>query len=115
MPANCWLVVCAGAAACLGAEAYKDRMDCLRSDRPGTPGVPTDAALDGRAGGADCVPPKKSRPSNDSPGLFCFGGAAGALTGGGRAETAGSVVTGRGGCDGSSPNRSMFSVLRLTG
>lgn len=84
-----------GAAAGFGAEAYSDKMDCFKSERPGTPGVvAAEAALDGRAGGADCVPPKKSRPSSESPPLFCFGGAAGALTGGGRTEMAGSVVTG---------------------
>lgn len=70
--------------------------------------MPEDA-LDGRAGGADCVPPKKSRPSSESPGLFCFGGAAGALGGGGRVEIAGSVVLGLAmeGV-GSSPKRSTF-------
>lgn len=72
-------------------------MDCFRSERPGIPGVAADAALDGRAGGADCVPPKKSSPNNDSPCLFCFadtGVGAGAFTGGGRADMAGSVVSG---------------------
>jgi hypothetical protein len=96
-PAGC----CGGAA---GLEAYKERMDCFRSDRPGAAELLA-PVLEGLAGGADCVPPKKSKPRRLSPGLVDFGGAAGAL--GGAARTAGSVVLGRGGAGPvGSPNKS---------
>jgi hypothetical protein len=61
--------------------------------------------LDGLAGGALWLPPKKSSPSNESAGLVCFGGAGSAL--GGAALLTGGPVLGRGGA-GSSPNRSTF-------
>lgn len=67
--------------------------------------------LEGLAGGADCVPPKKSNPSKLSPGRVCLGAAAGAFGGPGLL-TAGSVVLGRAGCEaGSSPNRSTCGAL----
>ena len=90
-------------------------MDDLRSALPGTPGV-EGPVLDGLAGGADCVPPKKSNPSKLSPGFVCFGGAAGAFGGPGLC-TAGSVVLGLAGAAGSSvsPNKSTSCGLTLGG
>lgn len=61
--------------------------------------------LDGRAGAAEDPPPRKSRPSNESPALCCFGGA-GSAFGGGRAA-AGGPVLGRSGT-GLSPKRSII-------
>ena len=85
-------------------------MDCLRSDRGLLPAVATpEATLAGRAGGADWLFPKKSRPSRESPGRLCLGGAAGAFCrccGGGLEAMVGSAVLARAGV-GSSPNRSM--------
>ena len=89
-------------------------MDDLRSARPDTPGV-AGPVLDGLAGGADCDPPKKSNPSKLSPGLVCFGGAAGAFCPAGLC-TAGSVVLGLAGATiSSSPNKSTFCVAVLVG
>lgn len=88
-----------------GFDAYRDKIDDLRSALPGTPGA-AGPVLDGLAGGADCVPPKKSRPSKLSPGFVCFGGATGAFCTAGLC-TAGSVVLGLAGGV-SSPNRSTF-------
>ena len=84
----------------------------MRSALPGTPGV-AGPVLDGLAGGADCVPPKKSNPSKLSPGLVCLGGAAGAFCTAGLC-TAGSVVLGLAGGS-SSPNKSTFCVAFLVG
>lgn len=98
---------CGGAA---GFEAYRDRIDCFKSDLPGTPGV-LGPVLEGLAGGADCVPPKKSKPSKLSPGFVCFVCAAGALGGPGLLIE-GSVVLGLAGCGaGSSPKRSTCGAL----
>jgi hypothetical protein len=99
----------------LGADAYKDRIDCFRSDRGLLPVVAApEAALAGRAGGADWLVPKKSRPSRESPGRFCLGGAAGAFCccGGGLEAIEGSAVLARAGV-GSSPNRSMTGATAL--
>lgn len=91
-------------------------MDCLRSDRGLLPAVATpEAALAGRAGGAVWLVPKKSRPSRESPGRFCLGGAAGAFCcccGGGLEAIVGSAVLARAGV-GSSPNRSMTGAGAL--
>jgi hypothetical protein len=107
----CWVGADFGA-----AFEYNDSIDCLRSGRDGAaeaPDVPV--VLDGRAGGADEAPPKKSKPSNESPGLVCFGGAASALGGNAR-PIEGPVVLGLGGAgSGSSPKRSMFCCCCLTG
>lgn len=65
--------------------------------------------LDGRSGGADCVPPRKSSPNSESPGFVCFGGTAGPF-GGGCLEI-GSVVLGRGGSS-SPPMRSTLATGR---
>ena len=66
----------AGCGAGFGADAYNDRMDCLRSDFDGPLAAPlaVPRSLEGRAGAAGGAP-KKSRPSRDSVGLVCFGGA----------------------------------------
>lgn len=90
-------------------------MDCFKSDRGLLPGVAApEAALAGRAGGADWLVPKKSRPSRESPGRFCFGGAAGAFCccGGGLEAIEGSAVLARAGV-GSSPKRSMTGATAL--
>lgn len=60
--------------------------------------------LDGRGGAADDDPPRKSNPSNESPALFCLGGAVSAF--GGALAATGGPVLGRWGV-GSSPKRSM--------
>lgn len=74
---------CAGAWLGVGVrelDAYKDRMDCFRSGRDGAEEVDIEAAaLDGLAGTFACVPPKKSKPSSESPpvlGWRAVGGAA---------------------------------------
>jgi len=84
-------------------------MDCLRSGLEGTDEADDTAfELDGLAGGAVCAPPKKSNPSNESPGFVCLGGAGSTLEGSGLL-VGGSVVLGRGGPEMlSSPNRSIF-------
>lgn len=68
-----------------------------------------DAALAGLAEGAEGGPPKKSSPNNESPCFCCFGGAAASLEGGGRMSGV-SVVLGRAGGVGMSPNKSMFGA-----
>lgn len=88
----------------MGADAYSERMDCFRSGREGPEG-PTalEVELDGLPGGA-ADPPKKSRPRSESAALFCLGGDT-PFGGGGRALEV-SVVLGRMGGSGTSPNRS---------
>jgi len=99
----------------VGFDAYRDKIDCLRSDRPGAPPV-FGPVLDGLAGGADWVPPKKSRPSRLSPGFVCLGAAAGAFGGGGALLVAGSVVLGLAGAGSfMSPNRSTSCGLARGG
>ena len=85
--------------------AYNDNIDCFRSGRDGT-FVPegVDAALAGLAFGA-LGPPKKSRPRSESEALVGLA-IGGAFVGGG-CEPAGSVVLGRAGGVGTSPNRSI--------
>lgn len=88
----------------MGAEAYNERIDCLRSGLEGSAepdGVV--AELDGLPDAVDGAPPKKSRPSNESAALACLGGAE-AFGGAGRLGT--SVVFGLAGGSTMSPNRS---------
>ena len=88
----------------MGAAAYKERIDCLRSGRDGTTGPDgVEAELDGLPDVADGGPPKKSRPSNESAALACLGGAEAF---GGAARPGTSVVLGLAGGSGTSPNRS---------
>ena len=88
----------------MGAAAYKERIDCLRSGLDGTAGPDgVEAELDGLPEVADGEPPKKSRPSNESAALTCLGGA-GAFGGAARPGT--SVVLGLAGGSGTSPKRS---------
>lgn len=61
--------------------------------------------LEGLAGGAE-LPPRKSRPSSESPAFVCFGGAASALSGGALVATGGPVLD-RGGAGVASPKRSI--------
>jgi hypothetical protein len=70
-------------------EAYSDKIDCLRSGLEGAAAAAP--VLDGRDGAADDEPPRKSNPSNESPALFCFGGA-GSAFGGPLAATGGPVL-----------------------
>ncbi len=92
-----------------GAEAYSERIDCLRSGRDGPLDVPgVDVALDGLPEGAEAGPPKKSSPNNESAGCDCLGGAV-FFAGGGR-PPATSVVLGLAGGAGTSPNRSTFGA-----
>lgn len=67
---------CCGGAG--GGFAYRDRIDCFRSGRD-IPGalVGVEAVLAGRLAVGGLVSPKKSSPSNESPGLFGFGAAGG--------------------------------------
>ena len=88
----------------MGAEAYNERIDCLRSGLEATAepdGV--EAELDGLPDVADDGPPKKSRPSNESAAFACLGGAD-SFRGAGRPGM--SVVLGLAGGSGTSPNRS---------
>ena len=88
----------------MGAEAYIERIDCLRSGLEGTAETDGDEAEhDGLPDVADDGPPKKSRPSNESAALACLGGAD-SFGGAGRPGT--SVVFGLAGGSGTSPNRS---------
>lgn len=98
---------CAGWA--IGFDAYKDKIDCLRSDLPEDEAAAFGPVLEGLAGGADCAPPKKSIPSKLSPGLVDLGGATEDLGGAGLLRE-GSVVLGLAGCAAGSdmsPNRSI--------
>lgn len=107
-PKMSWLSCC-GCDCVRGAEAYKERIDCLRSGLEGAATLPgVDAALEGlaeEAGGA----PKKSSPRSESPCFCCFGGAGMVLGGGGRVRGV-SVVLGRAGGVGMSPNKSTFDT-----
>ena len=105
-PNEGWRSCCGCCWGCgFGAEAYKDKMDCLRSGLEG-PVEPT--GVDDTLGGLTPVvdePPKKSSPSSESAALEGLGGAV-ALGGGGRAPGV-SVVLGLAGGSGTSPKRSM--------
>ena len=107
-PKRSCLACCgSGAGAGLGADEYSDKMDCFKSGREG-PFIARGfaAELAGRAL-AGWELPKKSKPSNESPGFVCFV-AVGAARGCGRTL---SVVLGLAGGEGaSSPNRSMFGA-----
>lgn len=95
----------------LGAEEYNERIDCLRSGRDEPDGNPPSKVLADRTGEVDAPPPKKSKPSSDSPGLICLGGAISAFGGTDR-SAAGSVVFGRRGATGKlSPIKSRFWFL----
>lgn len=88
----------------MGAEAYNERIDCLRSGLEGTAepdGV--DAELDGLPEVADGGLPKKSRPSNESAAFACLGRE---VAFGGAVRLGTSVVLGLAGGSGTSPNRS---------
>lgn len=88
----------------MGAEAYNERIDCLRSGLEvlaEPDGI--EAELDGLPDVVDDGPPKKSRPSSESAAFACLGGAE-AFGGAGRPGT--SVVLGLAGGSGTSPNRS---------
>ena len=105
-PKEFWDLVCGLEG---GAEAYKERIDCLRSGREG-PVVVTgvDATLDGLPEEVGGGPPKKSSPNNESAGFDCLDGAA--FLGGGGRPPATSVVLGLTGGAGTSPNRSTSGV-----
>jgi hypothetical protein len=97
-----------GGACGFGADAYNDSIDCFRS---GLEEVGLEAALDGLPVFVDGVPPKKSRPSKDSPCLadLCGAAAGPALVGfvSGMSAVFGLI----GGAMGlSSPNRSMLAA-----
>ena len=104
-PNEGWRSCCGCCWGCgFGAEAYNDKMDCLRSglEEPVEP-----AGVDDTLGGlipALDGPPKKSSPSSESAALEGFVGAV-ALRGGGRAPGV-SVVLGLAGGSGTSPKRS---------
>ena len=109
MSPNEGLRSCCGGAG--GGFAYSDRIDCFKSGRDipvELPGV--EEVLAGRLEGG-WGSPKKSSPSNESPGLFCFGGAG---CWGGATRGVGSVVLGRAGGAISSPNKSMEGCCRCT-
>jgi hypothetical protein len=90
IPSKALAAGCAAGAA--GFEAYRDKIDCFRSDRP-VPAVPG-PVLDGLAG-AEGAPPKKSKPNRLSPGLDCRGaGCCGGALGGPGLPVDGSVVFG---------------------
>lgn len=106
MPPNEDWRSCCGGGCGFGAEAYNERIDCLRSGLDGAvdpEGV--DAELDGLPDAEAGGPPKKSRPSRESAALVCFGG--GLLLGGGGRAPVVSVVLGLAGGAGTSPNRSI--------
>ena len=98
-----------------GAEAYSESIDCFRSGlevllEPSG----LEPALDGLS--VDCGLPKKSKPSNESPGRvgLATAGAAVVLFTGFDLET--SVVLGLAGTTGvSSPNRSMLGAACRNG
>lgn len=105
-PKMSWLS-CWGCGCVRGAEEYNERIDCLRSGLEGAvvpPGV--DVALDGLAEDVEDGTPKKSNPRRESP-CFCgFARVAAAFGGGGRTLGV-SVVLGRAGGVGTSPNKSI--------
>ena len=107
IPPNMSWLSCGGCDCVRGAEEYKERMDCLRSGLEGAVGpLGVDVALDGLAEDVEGGPPKKSSPRRESP-CFCgFAGAAGAFGGGSRTLGV-SVVLGRAGGAGTSPNKSI--------
>lgn len=93
----------------MGAEAYNERMDCLRSGLEGTAELDgVEAELDGLPEVADGGPPKKSRPSKESAAFTCLGGAEAF---GGACRPGTSVVLGLAGGSGTSPNRSIGGAV----
>jgi hypothetical protein len=97
-----------GGACGFGADAYNDSIDCLRS---GLEEVGLEAALEGLPVVEDGGPPKKSRPSKDSP---CLAGLCGTTAGPalvGFVSGMSAVFGLIGGTMGvSSPNRSMLAA-----
>lgn len=93
-------------------------MDCLRSGLDG-PVVPRgfEAVVEALPWDAAGGPPKKSKPSKESPGFVSLSGAADVRGGiGGSFAAVESVVLGRGGGDSvSSLKRSTFCIVRLGG
>jgi hypothetical protein len=110
---GCRPCVCCGGGCGLGAVAYRESMDCLRS---GLEDVGLEAALEGLPAFDDGGPPKKSSPSSDSP---CLGGrctAAGGPTRVGFVFGMSAVLGLIGGAMGlSSPKRSMLAVGAAAG
>lgn len=101
---------CCGCGCVRGAEAYSDRIDCLRSGLEAVGAAPeVVVALEGLAEGAEGGPPKKSKPRRESPCFCCFGGPAASFMGGGRTLGV-SAVLGRAGGIGMSPNKSIFGA-----
>jgi len=109
-PKDGWRSCCGGGWG-LGAEAYRERMDCFRSglDCAVDP-VGVDAELDGLPIEEDGGPPKKSRPNNESAALVCLGGPED--IGGGSRLPGVSVVLGLTGGSGTSPKRSTGGAAR---
>lgn len=102
---------CCGGAG--GGFAYSDKIDCFKSGRDNPVALAgVEEVLFGRLA-EGLVSPKKSSPSNESPGLLGFGGA-GCWLEGGATRGAGSVVLGRTGGAMSSPNRSIDGCCRCT-
>lgn len=86
-------------------------MDCLRSGLEGPATLPgVEVVLEGPAEEAVGGAPKKSNPRSESPCFCCFGGAGTAAFGGGGRVLGVSVVLGRAGGVGMSPNKSMLGV-----
>jgi hypothetical protein len=88
-------------------------MDCLRSGLEGAAEA-AGPVLEGRAGCVVGPPPRKSKPSSESPAFVCFGGAASAFGGGARTFEGGPVL-GLGGAGASSPKRSIAGCGRACG
>jgi hypothetical protein len=103
--------VASGAAAGFGAEAYSESIDCFRSGLELVVEFKgLEAPLDGLS--FDCELPKKSRPSNESPGLVDLVAAGVLVT---DFELGISAVLGlMGGVGVSSPNRSTLGAGRRT-
>lgn len=74
MPPNEAWRSCCGRGWGFGADAYKERMDCLRSGRDVAAEVEREDEMpEGAPEEAGGAPPKKSSPSSESAGLGCAG------------------------------------------
>ncbi len=72
-PEEAWRSCC-GRGWGFGADAYKERMDCLRSGRDAAAEAEReDERPEGPPEGAVGAPPKKSSPSSESAGFGCAG------------------------------------------